>query len=245
MKNKRLYLILLSLALLAFPVKADPSLSGSDAYYVGAGGNSTNLEVIQVMDMPANAKIAKKQVSVSNPDVIQLEQLNNNAYTFDMYTTDMPSVTGQSAVISFRPIKAETCTLFVELNGQTLTKKMTVYPYTNPVKSFTIKGVASGKNLASKFKKNNRVTTAMLSKNTKAGSFTVKAASGWTLTGMEIGTSCDAHYNSHSISFYKNPAKGTLLCPTPLQKKQMYFFYATFKNKQTGGIIRLDYTLNK
>lgn len=237
MRMRKILAVLLTAVLFALPVQAELSISGSSAYYL-PGANSYTTYSLSINDQETDVVLTKKSISISNPKVGALYGYMN----YEDYQSETDSIR-RYANIRFRPLAAGTATITAKVGSQTLSKKITVYNYTNPLKSLVISGIEGGKNLASKFKKTSSVTGAALTKNTTIKKITAKAASGWVITNMQITSNREDDYANHYHSYRNSPTKATLKCAMTLEKGKYHYVYINLVNKSNGGSISLHYSI--
>ena len=115
--------------------------------------------VYYVWNLPSTGKITK--VSISNKKIATIEKRGNDS-------------------VSIRPVKAGNATVKVTVKygstTKTLTSRLTVYKYTNPLKSYKI----AGKEIKTKFNKTSMIRSYTFKKN-QTVTCKVTPKSGWTV----------------------------------------------------------------
>ncbi len=254
-KGKKLSALFLTLALLAMPIPVladigdpEPLLDGARIYYLdSAKATSKSMYSQSPHHFPGDGRIDPGQVTISDPSIIRLLGIRNEAISYYNYSDDAYGLNQSVQEISLQPIKAGTTFLTVTLpDGNTVSKELTVLKYTNPVKTFKITGINSGKNLASKFKKQNLVQGKSLTKSVSGGKLTVKAAAGWMITNISVGHDFDGEgkYSSINVAYPIQQNKDTVPFFQKLYKNHRYSFQVTLMNLETRGEINLTYSLS-
>ena len=187
---------------------------------------------IYVYGLTKSQTIKKSSVKVSNNKVVAdtlghyasvYKKLSKNGYTGKSY----------SAGIELTLKKAGTSTVSFKIGSKTYETKVTALKYVNPVKSLTITGVKSGKNLASGFK-----TSAYANgkAGNKKGKIAVTAASGWKVTSIYYSNNKTNQSWDHSLY----AAKGTLNIPAKIGAG---YVRVSLTNTKTGGSLDVSYSL--
>ncbi len=139
--------------------------------------------------------------------------------------------------------KAGTAKLSFKYGGKTYTSTVTVKKYTNPVKTFKLTGVSSGKDVSSKSKKTNN-PSLKLKKSSDNAKLTIKAKSGWKIKSVVFTNQTDwktlvsKTYKSSKVtsSYTKKLGK--------LRKSKSYYAEVTFVNTSNKGTITVYYAIN-
>ncbi len=217
----------------AVPVSA-ASLKYDKKVIVYLGGPSGNQDAIthtyaDINITNCNAKPKNVKISSSNVG------LTNVFY----------DSSSKTAAITVSAFKAGTYTVTFKVKGTQYSSQVTFKKYKNPVSTLKITGVRNNKNIASKTAANH-YGSAKLNKNVSNAKLTIKPASGWRLTEVEV-----SRYKGKSGSFekqmlaksYKTSKKKTISLGN-LKKSKTYILGLTFENKKNGAQIYLEYSIN-
>lgn len=197
---KKLYKKLLSvmlfgaLTLTAIPAAADDSVTSMTLY---ASPSKSQTFSVSHSDGDISIKSAKS----SKPSVAKVVFAYNRSYSdkveyFDSSTKPYTSK-GKYGAVAFIPQKKGTATISYKVGKKTYKAKVTVKAYTNPLSSLKISGVSSGKNIASKAKKTDRVKVK-LKKTVNNATVQATVKSGWTISQVSFRgqKSLSTHYIS-------------------------------------------------
>ncbi len=246
-KNLFCFLLVLSLSLsLTLPALADTeiplALTGPSAIYQCAEAEAGPDILYTVNGVPDGVTIDASDVSLTNPGTLVTVYAQTNVESFGYYRPGEYVRTGE---IALRGRVPGNVTMTVKVGDRTLTKEISVLSYVRPIKYFSITGVSSAKNLASKFKKKYQVTGSKLTKTVSSGRFKVKAASGWIITEMWIASPTADIYSMNQQKYMNfNTTTGTLKFAS-LKKKTPYTFYVTCENIANRGTITVMYEMRR
>ncbi len=197
-------------------------------YYMGTDddGMYTNLYIENI-----SKKIKKSSIKSSDKSILKIDSVSY-------------SKSGKGESITIQILKAGTAKVSFKYKSKTYKITVKVKKYTNPAKTFKLSCFNSGKNLKSQFNKK-YYSSNTLKKTKKKVSFTIKAASGWKLSEVEVirikgstGTDViDKHYSTPT-------SKKKTIKISSLKGGGKYHIIVTFVNKKNGASIPLEYYIN-
>lgn len=164
-----------------------------------------------------------RETQESENEIIEDEENEDSGNTYS-YTIDLKLKKKGTTVITFK------------VGGETYSTKVKVVKYTNPVKTLKIKGVKSGKNIASKTKSVNYVNFSGAKASGSTLSITPK--SGWTVEKVVYNCSSTGVTKTKKNTVRKNGEVSTIkissLSLGTLYKSKTYLIDITFVN--TSGV---------
>lgn len=218
---------------------------------------STTTNSIYVGNLTKSQTIKKSSVKSSNTKVVKLRYLekyvSDYSYKTQYYTEQSDHEYGHKSYgyyIGVELLKAGTSKVSFKIGDESYSTKITVKNYTNAIDTMKITGISSGKNIASKLKKQNNASLT-LNKNVKNAAVTVKAKSGWKVTNVYVNSlEKVSEYSYHTEEQYGYYAYGdgkssVSLKVGTLQGKKPYTIRVVLKNTSNGGEMSCYYYINQ
>ncbi len=157
---------------------------------------------LDIRNIPKGSQIDVTSVKSSDEKVAKIYSVAERAYSKDVEWESYGY-----AYIYMEATGFGTTKVSYKIDGKKYTTKVTVKEgkgsnsnYTCPVDKFTISGVNSGKNIASKFKKNYYIENAKLGSAQKNGKVNIKAKKGWEIDSIYVINSEED--GSHTLNVY-------------------------------------------
>lgn len=221
------------------PVDAQAAITAPKEVVTYLAPNSTTSNSFSIEGVKKSSKIT--DASSSNASVVKPLYYEKGGWEYTSLSKDYkPYNSSPSLYLGYRINKLGSATLSYKVDGKSLSTKITALKYTNPLKSFQIAG---GANVASKFNNTTYVTTKKLAAAKKNAKVTVKAASGWKITGVYFYRYDKKGYSSDSYNYYSNSGTGSATLYVGNLAKGRYQVSINAKNTKTGGSVYLSYNM--
>ena len=236
---------------------SEPQISEKQTIYrTSSKSGSASYQSISVYDLAKSDTIKKSTVKSSNTAVAKLYALEkyNSSYSsktqyYDSSMKDSDySYNDYAYYIRLKLLKAGTTNVSFKIGSKSYKTSVTVKNYVNPLSSVKITGINSGKNIASKLKKQNSANLT-LKKTTKNAVINLKAKSGWKITDVSLDHMKDnGTYSSNDerYSYYSyGEGKSTVaLRVGTLTGKEEYRVTISMRNASNGGYLTMYYNIN-
>lgn len=172
-------------------------------------------------------------VKSSKPGVVSIDYIrkyNSASETTYFDPAKKENSNDYSVYIGLKIKKTGKATISFKVDGKAYKKVVKAISYENPVKSLQVTGINT-KNLKSLFDKKNSAEGS-LSKNAKAGTIKVTAASGWKV--QRIYWQDYSNYNNREYGFGGDGVASASMAIPAMKKDTSYYMYVQFYNADLG-----------
>lgn len=209
------------------------SATGSSYTYIGIDGITKKQSVTLTSIKSSNKNVFEP---------VTLYRSENSDTTYYIGGSKKESYSSVWSDINIEAKKPGTANLSFKVGSKTYTSKITVKKYTNPLKSLTITGINSNKNIASKFK-SQTYSDISLKSNGKKGSVKVTPNTNWKVVYLQL------YDNSNDRAMYLRSSKGLSSASLPmiegLKAGKSYNVYIQLVNTKDNGTQNISFNIHK
>lgn len=239
-KTKKIITILMTLIVMistmipAVTVEAATiSAPSKSVFYLDGVKNQTGCIAIKLGERMKSTNFSESSIKISNKKIVTLDRAfpsggmtgRDGTWYFGYY------------YISLKFKKTGTTTVSYKIGKKTYKTKVTVYPYTNPLKKVKMTKVNGNKNISDKLDKSRIASAIKLTKKVENCKLTLEANNGWKITSV-YGSFALAGGAGFLSGGYKK-SKVTVKLPTFDERTSLRIYMI---NTKTGGELTCEYS---